>query len=233
MTKYLVITGGSRGIGEATISHFSEQGWKVINISRNPCTLPNVKNFSIDLSVPENITKFANHLSDAVKDATSITLVHNAGFQTKDTIETIDLNELIHTLNINVISSTLLNKIFIPHMKPGSSIIYLGSMLAERGVPGNASYIISKHAVLGAMRATCQDLYGKEISTCCICPGLVETQLLRKSMDDEMITFLLDNYIIGKRLINPSEIAKVIHSCAVSPAINGSIIPVNLGIVAS
>ncbi len=233
MTKYLVITGGSRGIGKATIAHFIEEQWKVVNISRNPCTLPGVKNISIDLSKPEHVTQFADRLTESVEGASTIALVHNAGYQTKDTVESIELNDLIETLNINVISSSLLNKIFIPLMSPGSAIIYLGSMLAERGVPGNASYIVSKHAVLGLMRATCQDLYGKGISTVCICPGLVETELLRKSMDDDMIKYLLDNYIIGKRLINPSEIAKVIHSCVASPAINGSIIPVNLGVIAS
>jgi NAD(P)-dependent dehydrogenase (short-subunit alcohol dehydrogenase family) len=106
-------------------------------------------------------------------------------------------------------------------------------MLADRGVPGNASYIMSKHAVLGLMRATCQDLIGKSISTCCICPGLVNTQLLKDSMSDELVAHLLDTYVVGKRLINPSEIAKVIHNCATSPIINGAIVPANLGLVAS
>lgn len=233
MNHYLVITGGSRGIGEATIKQFTEHQWKVINISRNACLVPGVKNFSIDLSKPEHIERFATPLAESVADADCIVVVYNAGFQIKDTVLSMTLEGLIETLNINVISSSMLNKIFIPLMPPGSSIVYLGSMLAERGVPGNSSYIISKHAVLGLMRATCQDLNGKHISTCCICPGLVETQLLHNSMDGDMIKYLLDNYIIGKRLIKPAEVAKVIYSCATSPAINGSIIPINFGIVAS
>lgn len=233
MSQCLVLTGGSRGIGEATISHFRKNGWDAINLSRNPCKVPGVKNLRIDLSIPENVDQIANELKSLVKNADKICLVHNAGFQTKDTVETITLDALRETLNINVISSSLINKIIIPEMKPGSTIVYLGSMLADRGVPGNASYIMSKHAVLGLMRSTCQDLVGKNISTCCICPGLVNTQLLKDSMDDDFIKHLLDTYVIGKRLIDPAEVAKVIYDCAHSPIINGAIVPVNLGLVAN
>jgi NADP-dependent 3-hydroxy acid dehydrogenase YdfG len=50
MTKYLVITGGSKGIGEKTASVFIEKGWRVINIARTACNINEVTNFSIDLS---------------------------------------------------------------------------------------------------------------------------------------------------------------------------------------
>jgi short-subunit dehydrogenase len=122
MTKYLVITGGSRGIGEATVAQFVEDQWKVINISRTPCKIPGVTNFSVDLANPENIEKIAPQLNESIKDASTICLVHNAGFQTKDTVECLELKYIKETFNVNVISSSLLNKIIIPKMKPGSSI---------------------------------------------------------------------------------------------------------------
>lgn len=233
MTKTIVLTGGSRGIGEATLKLFTEEGWKGINISRTSCKIPGVKSFSIDLSIPENIEQNAKQLLEAVNEPSQLCLVHNAGYQTKDTVMDLSLDEIRHTMNVNVVSSSLLNKLLIPRMKPGSAILYLGSMLADRGVPGNASYTLSKHAVLGLMRSTCQDLVGKNITTCCICPGLVNTQLLKESMSDQLVQHLLDTYVIGKRLIQPSEIAKVIFNCANSPVINGAIVPANLGLVAS
>lgn len=233
MANFLVITGGSRGIGKATVTRFQEQGWKVVNLSRTPCTNPDVVNIKIDLSIPQDIKKIKDSLLAAVKGADRICLIHNAAFQKGDTIENIELDVLIHTLNVNMIASTEINKILIPVMKPGSAILYMGSMLADKGVPKNTSYIISKHAVLGLMRATCQDLREKQIFTCCICPGLVNTQFLRDSMDDELINYVLNAHIVGKRLIEPKEIADVLYSCASNYVLNGALIPANLGLIAS
>lgn len=232
MTNYLVLTGGSRGIGKATIKHFLEQNWTAINLSRTSCQISNVIDISIDFSDPKNIAQAAHKLPSLLQNADNICLVNNVGYFVGDSVENIGLDDLNKTLNINLISSIELNKILIPLMKPGSSIIYLGSMLANKGVPNTASYIISKHAVLGLMRSTCQDLAPKKISTCCICPGLVDTELLHNSMDEHMIKYVLDNFIVGKRLIQPHEIAKVIYACATSPVTNGALIPVNLGLVA-
>lgn len=233
MSNYLVITGGSRGIGKATISQFLEHKWRVVNISRTPCSLPGVTNLTADLSLPQELKKISEPLLAAVKGAEKICLIHNAGYQLGDTADNIDLDTLMRTLNVNVISSTVLNKILVPVMEPGSTILYLGSMLADKGVPKNASYIISKHAVLGLMRSTCQDLGEKKITTCCICPGLVNTKLLRDSMDEELINYVLQAHVVGKRLIEPEEIANVLYACASAPALNGALIPTNLGLIAS
>ena len=63
-------------------------------------------------------------------------------------------------------------------MKKGSSILYVGSTLSEKAVPQMSSYVISKHAMIGLMRSTCQDLFGRFIHTACICPGATETEML-------------------------------------------------------
>jgi NAD(P)-dependent dehydrogenase (short-subunit alcohol dehydrogenase family) len=233
MTKYLVITGGSGGIGRATITHFLQNNWSAINISDSLCDIPGVINFQIDLTEPEALFKFKDKLCSIVNNASTICLAHNAGFKVCDSIESISANDLRAVLNVNVISSILLNQILIPLMKPGSSILYTGSMLSDRGAPATASYSISKHAVLGLMRSTCQDLVGRGITTCCICPGIADTKLTHDTMDADLISHLLDTYVIGKRLIKPEEIAQVIYFCANSPVLNGALIPANLGLVAS
>jgi 3-oxoacyl-[acyl-carrier protein] reductase len=232
MSKYLIITGGSRGIGAKTIAHFQERGWTSINISRSPCTLADVINVNIDLSDSANIEKHTAFFSDLVKDATTLCLVHNAALYKVDAVPTLSLYDLQLAFETNVKSPAALNKIFIPFMPAGSSIIYLGSTLAEKAVPGNASYIVSKHAAVGLMKATCQDLIGKNIHTCCICPGLVDTQLLKATMPPETIAMLLDTKIIGGRLIEPIEIAKTIYFCATTTIINGVTLHANTGQVA-
>lgn len=229
MSNYLIITGGSQGIGKETILSFQQNGWSAVNISRSTCNLPNVINFNIDLSSAKNIERQSNKLQEIASKATTICLVHNAARYKLDTVDSLSLDNLQLTLEINLISAVVLNKIVIPFMQPNSSIIYLGSALAEKAVPGNASYIISKHAVVGLMRATCQDLSNKHIHTCCICPGLVDTRLLKDTMDQETINKILQGSVIGKRLIEPTEIAKIIYFSATTPVINGEVIHANLG----
>ena len=229
MDKFLVITGGSRGIGEKTILLFLLNGFKIINISRTPCKVNRVLNFNIDLSSFNQIEENTEKLTQCIGDKTIICLVHNAGFYKRDRIDSVSLENLQSTFAVNIISPILLNKIFIPFMLPGSSIIYIGSTLAEKAVPNSASYTVSKHAIKGLMKTTCQDLAGKDIQTCCINPGLVDTTLLKETMSKDNLDNLLHTKIMGKRLIQPDEIAKIIYFCATTSSLNGATIDANLG----
>ncbi len=79
------------------------------------------------------------------------------------------------------------------------------------------------------MKATCQDLAGKGIHTCCINPGLVDTELLKRTMSEDIMQHLLINKIMDNRLIAPNEIAEVIFLCATTPILNGATINADLG----
>lgn len=229
MKKYLIVTGGSRGIGRATILRFRQAGWHLINMSRSNSDIAGVKNINVDLADVFSIEKSADQLAITCQDAEEICLVHNAAYLKKDSVGAISLNTLNETLQINVIAPVRLNNICLPLMKSGSSIIYIGSALAEMAVSGCASYIISKHAMVGLMRATCQDLAERNIRTVCICPGFVNTQLLKETMDANTIDWLVKHKVIAKRLIAPEEIAELIFTYAHQPLINGEVIHADLG----
>ena len=68
MTNYLIITGGSKGIGKQTVAKFLQEGWKAINISRKPCDLSGVININFDLSQPERVGEIAKQLQTPRKD---------------------------------------------------------------------------------------------------------------------------------------------------------------------
>lgn len=230
MKKYLIITGGSRGIGKATIEHFLSMGFHIINISRSQCDVTNVMNINTDLQDQTSVDQCTRMLNELIGDATSICLVHNAASLIPDCVDAISLSNLNDMLTVNVLAPIRINQACLPFMKSGSSIIYIGSALAEIAVAGCASYTISKHALLGLMRATCQDLAAKQIFTVCICPGIVDTKLMRDSMDPAIIDWLTKHKIIGKRLIQPHEIAELIYIAAQQPLLNGKIIHADLGL---
>ncbi len=230
MTKALVITGGSRGIGKATCKYFQAQGYKIINLSRSSSDLPNVIQFFIDLSNPNSLLQQKNLLLSELKDVKKIVLVHCAASHGKDTVENIEHQKMTQSLAINLTSPSVLSQILIPIMPAGSSIIYLGSTLSEKAVSNAYSYVTAKHAVIGMMRATCQDLAGKGIHTACICPGFTDTEMFRHHIENNPNTLqAVTQKVTFKRLITPKEIAETIFFCTNTPVINGTVIHANLG----
>ncbi|MFT5693225.1 MAG: 3-oxoacyl-[acyl-carrier protein] reductase [Oceanicoccus sp.] len=230
MKKTLIITGGSKGIGRATINSFLKQGYRCINISRSSIAEPGVLQINADLSQLSWLQACAQKLKDAIADADQICLIHNAGMMNKDDIQNCEPVDLATVLQVNVIASQQLNQLILPYMHEGSSILYVGSTLSEKAVANSCSYVVSKHAVAGLMRATCQDLAGAGIHTACICPGFTDTEMLRTHLgDDPSIIDSIAKLNAYERLVKPGEIVSVLQFCANNPVINGTLIHANLG----
>ncbi|NEP06632.1 MAG: SDR family oxidoreductase [Okeania sp. SIO4D6] len=123
--KYLVITGGSRGIGLATAKLFLEQEFQVINLSRNLCPLPDVVNIQIDLAAKGFEENLKQELLPKLEYSERVILVHNAARLDKDNVENIQANNLRDILEINMVAPTILNQIVMPKMSKGSAIIYV------------------------------------------------------------------------------------------------------------
>jgi len=229
MSKLAIVTGGSSGIGLATLDKFLRNDYQVINLSRKPSRLTDCLNIPVDLSDDDFIEKVSGRLIPLVEAAATIVLVHNAGVHSRDSAVAVDVDSLRQALAVNVIAPALLNKLLLPSMKQGSSVIYIGSTLSEKAVAGCCSYITSKHAVVGLMKSTCQDAAGMGIHTACICPGFTETEMLKIHVGgSENLAEIAGMSTFG-RLISPIEIADMICFCAENAVINGSVIHANLG----
>ena len=230
MSKTAIITGASSGIGAATAHRFIELGHKVINIARRASPVEGVINISADLSTEEGAKRAALEAAESAVKGESISLVHNASLMLKDTIRECDTADLMRVLAVNVAAVNTLNRELLPLMVAGSSILYVGSTLSEKAVAGAHSYVISKHAQLGQMRATCQDLIGAEIHTAMICPGFTDTEMLKQHLggDTELMHEIGSQNSFG-RLVTPDEIAGVIIWAHQSPVVNGTVIHANLG----
>ena len=228
--KRLLITGASRGIGLATARLFAGEGWQVVNVSRRAIPLAGARQLSIDLADPGWDRAHGAELLAAVRDSTQLCLVHNAGLLSKDSVEDLDGERLACALQVNVVAAQQLNRLLLPLMPRGSSIVYVGSTLGEKAVAGACAYVVSKHAQIGLMRATCQDLAGRGIHTACVCPGFTDTEMLRShvSGDESVIAAIAAGVTMG-RLVEPEEIAALIRFCALNPVVNGAVIHANLG----
>jgi 3-oxoacyl-[acyl-carrier protein] reductase len=227
--KTLVITGGSRGIGHATASRFADAGHTIVNLSRSPAALRGVTDIAVDFADPAWPDAAAAPLRTAIGESASICLIHNSALQVPGDTAEIDIAGLRRSLEINVVAPAALNRIVLPLMRPGSSILYVGSTLSQRATRGMAAYATSKHAVAGLMRSTAQDLAGTGIHTACICPGFTNTEMLQ-SYGGEALSHLA-SLVTQKRLIAPEEIAELLFHAANNPVVNGSMIQADLGFI--
>lgn len=232
LDKHLIITGASSGIGYATAKLFQEDGYQVINLSRSKINLKNANHLTADLSKRDWSNEVSKKLSSILTDSSEISLIHNASMMQSDNVENIDINNLRDIYEVNLVAPSILNKIIIPYMKNGSSILYVGSTLSEKAVPQMSSYVTSKHGMIGLMRSTCQDLFGRYIHTACICPGATETEMLQEYVQGNQEALdMMAQTLSENRLISSEEIAKTLFFCAKNSVINGSVIHANLGII--
>ena len=231
MKKFLIITGGSSGIGFAAAKLFQDNGFNIINLSRSKINLDDAVHIEVDLSRSNWQESLESIFQETLSSVDQICLVHNASKMQSDNVESTDPDSLREVLEVNLVGPSILNKITIPYMKKGSSILYVGSTLSEKAVPQMSSYVMTKHGMIGLMRSTCQDLFGRFIHTACICPGATETEMLVEYVQGNQEALkIMASTLSENRLISSEEIASTIFFCANNSVINGSVIHANLGI---
>ncbi|MDI1445699.1 SDR family oxidoreductase [Polyangium sp. 6x1] len=225
-----VVTGGSAGIGRAVLERFVRAGARGVNLARRPSGLPGVVDLAVDLADPAWENDLPPRLLPLLGGTGPLCLVHNAATLREDTATNLDAASLRAVLELNVVAPAALNRLLDARLVPGSSIIYIGSTLSEIGVPGRASYVTSKHAIVGLMRATCQDLVGRGVTTVAVCPGFTDTEMLRAHLahDAARLDAARQRSTFG-RLIDPDEIADVVAFCARTPVLDGAVLHANLG----
>lgn len=240
-----IITGASAGIGAATARHLVDDGWHVVNLSRRDCPVQGVRQITCDFADPEALRAACREVeaiarsggphdegptASHARDGDPLLLVHNATLLQNDSVGEVDTDTFMRVLQINLAAPNALNNAVLPHMRSGSAIIYVGSTLSEKAVPDSYTYVTSKHAVVGMMRATCQDLAGRGIHTACVCPGFTDTEMLRSHIGtDQHAEALVTGMSAFGRLITPEEIAETIVWAAGHPVINGAVLHANLG----
>jgi NAD(P)-dependent dehydrogenase (short-subunit alcohol dehydrogenase family) len=228
--KVAIITGASVGIGSATAQAFLDEDFAVFNLARRQCPVAGVTNLACDLASEVSIDSAVDTLAKAVADCTEVALIHNASQMRKDSADHCASDSLREVLATNVIAINSLNQHLLPLLPASSSVLYIGSTLSEKAVPGSFSYVVSKHAQLGIMRATCQDLMGAGIHTALICPGFTDTEMLRTHLgNDPAVEATVAALNSFNRLITPQEIAELIRWAHHNPVINGAVLHANLG----
>ncbi len=191
MSKIVLVTGASRGIGLEAAKHFSKEGYKVIGTSRGDFNLgeligdDSAISVQLDLMSKQSIKNLFADLKS--QDLLPSVLVNNAGI-TKDQLfmrmKDEDWDDVIET-NLNGLFRV--TKAFIKPMVKNKfgRVINISSVAGLMGNSGQVNYSSSKSAMVGFSRSLAKELGSRNITSNVVAPGFIKTDMTTFLNDDE------------------------------------------------
>lgn len=191
--KTAIVTGAGSGIGHAIAVALAREGAQVAICGRDREKLDRVATeigaaclpVAADVGNPQDV----NALVAATLERFGAlhVLVNNAGILLPGSAESHTEAEWDQTFNINVRGMWLVTRAVLPHLRVAGagSIINIGSVLSHLGARNRVAYAASKGAVLAMTRAMALDHASDKIRVNCICPAIVETEMVAAFQMDE------------------------------------------------
>ena len=237
--KVAVVTGGTRGIGFATVKKFLENEAKVVLLGSKQETVEKaikelkqinssyeVIGFYPDLSIKEEMDEVFKKVKEIYGHIDI--LINNAGISSKTKIEDYTDEEYEKITNLNIKSVFNCSKEIIPYLKETKGVILnTSSMVSIYGQPSGVMYPTTKFAVNGITKSLARELAPQGIRVNAVAPGIINTDMVAK-LPKEMIEPLIKTIPFG-RIGEPEDIANafLFLSSNLSSYITGVILSVD------
>lgn len=240
--KYILVTGGSRGIGRAVCVRLAQMGMPVIiNYRSNEAEALKTKQLveaegvkaellPFDVTDEAQVTKAMDQWEEQHPDDFIYVLVNNAGI-TRDGVMFMMSDDDWH----DVLSTTLDGFFFITrrilkHMMPrhhGGRIVNVASLSGLKGIQGQTNYSAAKAGLIGATKALALEVAARQITVNAVAPGFVDTD-----MTESLDRAALEQQIPMRRFAKPEEVAEAVAFLASEGAayVTGDVISINGGL---
>lgn len=223
MTKIVLVTGASGGIGLEICKKFKKEKWIVVGTS----ITENFSDDSIDLYITADLSKseFAKKIIEIIKEKYNRLdcIINNAAIQICKSIWEMEEKEWDLVFNCNLKIIYLFVKYGLNLLKQNEgNIINIGSVHSVVTSNEIAAYATSKAAIVGLTKNLAIELSKFNIRVNCISPGAVDTQMLRNGLlrghagcgtTDELIENLGNSHLL-KKVGMPNEIANLVEFVA-------------------
>lgn len=218
--KVAIVTGASRGIGEAIALKFAEEGANVaftyVSSDEKAKALEarlaekgvKAKAYKSNAGIFEECEALVN---DVVKEFGTVDIcVNNAGISKDNLLLRLSAEQWDEVMNVNLKSVYNMTKLVMrPMMKAKSgSIINMSSIIGMKGNAGQSSYAASKAGIIGFSKSIAQEIGSRNIRVNAVAPGFVETDMTHYLKDGEGAKEYLDKIPLGK-FGSPEDIANV------------------------
>ncbi len=240
--KYILVTGGSRGIGRAVCIRLASMGMPVlINYKSNADAALETKRLVQEAGGTGELMQFDvtdENQVDAALDAWEAAhpddyiaiLVNNAGIRDDNVLFMMADEQWKTVLDTTLDGFFYITRRLLKHMMPrrrGGRIINITSLSGVKGLPGQANYSAAKAGLIGATKALAQEVAARGVTVNAIAPGFIETDMTAGLPQEE-----LQKMIPAGRFGKPEEVAAVAAFLASDDAayITGEVININGGL---
>jgi 3-hydroxybutyrate dehydrogenase len=226
--KVVFITGAASGIGYAIGKEFASHGAKVMLTDMNTEKLEEavkdliesgleVSGYTCDVTKEEEIESAINHTLETYGRLD--VLINNAGMQHIAPIEAFPTETFEKMTKIMLVGPFIATKLVIPQMKKQGNgrIINMASINGLVGFAGKAAYNSAKHGLIGLTKVSALEGAEHGITVNAICPGYVDTPLVRNQLGDlaktrnieleQVLEEVIYPLVPQKRLLEVEEIA--------------------------
>lgn len=200
MSRTVLITGTTSGIGKALCDRFAKEKYKLILVSRNILLLKKqaeeliqrgieIHTIPCDLAHPDAVHTILNYIRD--ENLTVDILVNNAGFNEAGSFWETSLEKEIGMIQVHIRVMTELTKGVLPGMleRHSGKILNIGSTGSYMACPSDAVYAATKAYVLSFSNALYQELMGTGVTMTTLCPGATRTSFADKAKIDKTLLF--------------------------------------------
>jgi NAD(P)-dependent dehydrogenase (short-subunit alcohol dehydrogenase family) len=210
--KYVLVTGGSSGIGAELCRAFLNLGYEVISLARRAAdpVIPGVLHVEVDLTDAAATRESA---FDVARRFPITTLVHNAGAIREKPLEAVTLDDLQSLTNLHLSAPLSLVQANLPAMKQqGFGRIVLISTRAILGLANRTAYSATKAGMLGMARTWALELGAHGITANVVAPGPIEATTMFHEViprDSPKLPRIIDAVPV-KRLGRPEDVARAV-----------------------